>query len=130
MEENLSYPRHLVTKEIWGTVVCFAFVGLEPRTSCALAKRRTSAAPVSHTPSMLRTLLAWVQSLFFCEAVLSCSQGCSGTYYVAEVQSLTLNSPSCWLSQPSAAVIGVYHHSQLSIGFLECAWDTVESAFI
>lgn len=38
MGENLSYPRHLVTKEIWGTVVCFVFVGWEPRASCVLAK--------------------------------------------------------------------------------------------
>lgn len=50
MEENVSYPRHLVTKEIWGTAVyfCFVFAGLEPKASCVPAKCCTSEPHPQH----------------------------------------------------------------------------------
>ena len=54
MEENLNYPRHLVTKEILGTVVCFVFVGLEPRASCALAKCCTREPHPQHVINTTR----------------------------------------------------------------------------
>jgi hypothetical protein len=97
MRENLSYPRHLVTKEILGTVVCFVFVGLEPRASCVLAKCCSSEPQPQH----VKNTASLAAVLIYCETVFSCIRGCYGTYYIAEVQRLALNSRSSCLSLPS-----------------------------